>query len=463
MTHKLTILLSLILLCTSAVAQRNYPVRATVQYTPPYSLFLGDLASPKIIITLTGQDLLDANCPFKLSISLECQNVKVTTKPSFTPTPLYISGSQTIVLTGADIAQYFDIHNLDFQGITAAKYQQDGQLPEGFYRMNVKVIHYRENRVISNTAFTMFNARMGKPPVLSQPKNKTLIQPSQQQNPILFSWIPKTVGSFNYKFELWECAVPGIPLQTVVSTIKPIYSQTYNTSQISFFPSTIDMKPGMEYAWRITVEDPLNQQKFANQGQSEIFTFTFKRKPEEVTGLKYTNKGLKINWTWDMNPAHSKYYFEYYDPQTGRTLDPVECDYAGFSFKMPSTGYHLKARVRAECYNDPTLMSGYTPYLDTYLEPIPTPEYECGKVFPDREITNKELKHTFAPGEIVESKNGDTRYEIISATEQNGTLSGQFFMIMDCWGGAKIRCEFSDTKINTDNIVLETIFHNIPD
>ncbi len=36
-------------------------------------------------------------------------------------------------------------------------------------------------------------------------------------------------------------------------------------------------------------------------------------------------------------------------------------------------------------------------------------------------------------------------------------------MIMDCWGGAKIRCEFSKTQINTDNIVLKTIFHNVPD
>ncbi len=122
-----------------------------------------------------------------------------------------------------------------------------------------------------------------------------------------------------------------------------------------------------------------------------------------------------------------------------------------------------KARVRAECYGDPTLMSDYTPYLDTYLEPIPVPEYECGKVFEDREITNLELKHTFAPGEIVESKNGDTRYEIIFSEEKNGYLSGQFFMIMDCWGGAKIRCEFSKTQINTDNIVLKTIFHNVPD
>ncbi|MBO7595993.1 MAG: hypothetical protein J6T70_03010 [Bacteroidales bacterium] len=464
MKQKLLILLTLLTFCTAtSSAQRNYPIRATVQYTPPYSLFLGDYATPKLIITLTGQDLLDANCPYKLSFSLECQNVKVTTKPSFNPAPLYINGGQTIVLTGADLARYFDIQNLDFHGITAAKYLQDGQLPEGFYRMNVKVIHYHENRVISNTAFTMFNARMGKPPVLSLPKNKTLIPPAQQQSPIVFTWIPKTVGAFNYKFELWECAVPGIPVQTVVSTVRPIYSQTYTTSQISFHPATVNMKPGMEYAWRITVEDPHNQQKFANQGQSEIFTFTYKRKPEPVTGLRFTNRGLKITWTWDMDPAHTKYYFEYYDPQTGRTIDPVACDYAEFVRNMPQTGYHLKVRVKAECYGDPTLMSDYTPYLDTYLEPIPVPEYECGKVFEDREITNLELKHSFAPGEIVESKNGDTRYEIIFSEEKNGYLSGQFFMIMDCWGGAKIRCEFSKTQINTDNIVLKTIFHSVTD
>ena len=72
-------------LCTASTAQQNYPIRATVQYTPPYSLFLGDYATPKLIVTLTGQDLLDANCPIKLSISLECQNVKVNTKPSYSP------------------------------------------------------------------------------------------------------------------------------------------------------------------------------------------------------------------------------------------------------------------------------------------------------------------------------------------------------------------------------------------
>ncbi|MBP5368486.1 MAG: hypothetical protein J6Z01_08565, partial [Bacteroidales bacterium] len=232
---------------------------------------------------------------------------------------------------------------------------------------------------------------------------------------------------------------------------------------LTLHTANLNMKPGMEYAWRITVEDPHNQQKFANQGQSEIFTFTYKRKPEPVTGLRFSNRGLKITWTWDMDPAHTKYYFEYYDPQTGRTIDPVACDYAEFVRNMPQTGYHLKVRVKAECYGDPTLLSDYTPYLDTYLEPIPVPEYECGKVFPDREITNLELKHTFAPGEIVESKNGDTRYEIIFSEEKNGYLSGQFFMIMDCWGGAKIRCEFSKTQINTDNIVLKTIFHSVTD
>lgn len=90
MKQKLFIILSLLLICASSFSQQNYPVRTMVQYTPPYSLFLGDYATPKLIVTLTGQDLLDANCPFKLSISLECHNVKVTTKTSYTPTPLYI-------------------------------------------------------------------------------------------------------------------------------------------------------------------------------------------------------------------------------------------------------------------------------------------------------------------------------------------------------------------------------------
>ena len=99
------------------------------------------------------------------------------------------------MLTGAELARYFDIQNLDFHGITAAKYLQDGQLPEGFYRMNIKVLNYNDNRQISNTAFVMFNARMGKPPILTLPKNKSLIPPNLQVMPITFSWTPKTVGA----------------------------------------------------------------------------------------------------------------------------------------------------------------------------------------------------------------------------------------------------------------------------
>ncbi|MDD6003443.1 MAG: hypothetical protein PUC50_14735, partial [Bacteroidales bacterium] len=337
MKHKIQFLLILLLICSNTFAQQNYPVRTMVQYTPPYSLFLGDFATPKLIVTLTGQDLLDANCPIKLSISLECQNVKVTTKPSYSPTPIYINGGQTIVLTGADLAQYFDIHNLDFHGITAAKYLQDGQLPEGLYRLNIKVINYNDNRTISNTAFKLFNAKMGKPPLLAQPKNKTLIPPAQQTMPIVFSWTPQTIGAFRYVFELWECAVPGIPVETVVSTVRPVDTQTFNTSQFSFHPATVNMKPGTEYAWRVTVEDPLNQQRFSNQGRSEIFTFVYKRKPEEVSGLSYTNRGLKITYNWDMSPAHTKYNFQYFDPQTNHTVD-VPCDYNSYTLNIPRRG-----------------------------------------------------------------------------------------------------------------------------
>jgi hypothetical protein len=91
--------------------------------------------------------------------------------------------------------------------------------------------------------------------------------------------------------------------------------------------------------------------------------------------------------------------------------------------------------------------------------------FVCGKIFPDREISNLELKTAFQSGEILESKNGDTRYEMIGVSENfNGTLEGQFYIILDYLGGAKVLCDFWNTKINTDNVIIETNYksHKLP-
>ena len=93
------------------------------------------------------------------------------------------------------------------------------------------------------------------------------------------------------------------------------------------------------------------------------------------------------------------------------------------------------------------------------------PPMVCGKIFPDREITNLILKTSFQQGEIIESKNGDTRYEMIGISENNnGILEGQFYIILDFLNGAKVLCDFWNTKINTDNVIIETSYksHKLP-
>ncbi len=93
---------------------------------------------------------------------------------------------------------------------------------------------------------------------------------------------------------------------------------------------------------------------------------------------------------------------------------------------------------------------------------IVEPKYPCGYQFPKVEITNFELKTDFKEGDIVSEANGSSDYEIINCqSDGNGVLQGQFYLIMNAWGGAKIACEFWDTKINTDNQIITTRYRSI--
>ena len=127
------------------------------------------------------------------------------------------------------------------------------------------------------------------------------------------------------------------------------------------------------------------------------------------------------------------------------------------TFETVRLDYRIKFRVRAICYNDKSRKSDWSGWCEAYVPKSVerNSNFVCGKIFPDREISNLELKTAFQSGEILESKNGDTRYEMIGVSENfNGTLEGQFYIILDYLGGAKVLCDFWNTKINTDNVII---------
>ena len=155
---------------------------------------------------------------------------------------------------------------------------------------------------------------------------------------------------------------------------------------------------------------------------------------------------------------------ETYNPQTDahNTIETYDPKYP--LMPAPDEEYKMLVRVKAQCWNDDSRQSSWTPW-DTIHYPAyvkPESKYPCGYKFPKVEVTNLELKTDFKEGDIVSEANGSSDYEIINCrAAADGTLEGQFYLIMNAWGGAKIACEFWDTKINTDNIIISTRYESI--
>ncbi len=233
-----------------------------------------------------------------------------------------------------------------------------------------------------------------------------------------------------------------------------------------FLLANFPFEIGQKYCWRVTAYDPFEKATFLQNGKSEVRSFIYKHLPVPVTGLKHTinERNRQATVTWNAEEGHTKYYVEYYNPQTTKTI-AMEKDEPKFTLaSAPEKEYTILFRVKAQCWGDDSRCSNWSDW-DTikYAAPqIVEPKYPCGYQFPKVEITNFELKTDFKEGDIVSEANGSSDYEIINCkSDGNGVLQGQFYLIMNAWGGAKIACEFWDTKINTDNQIITTRYRSI--
>jgi hypothetical protein len=131
----------------------------------------------------------------------------VETNPNIMVLPMYVNGGEALYLFGEDLAPYFNPDNLIFKGYSKQQYQNTGQLPEGYYRITIQVIHFPTGRVISNQGQTMAWFALGKPPLLKLPKND-----DEAGNiagmPLTFTWENVNIGipgaSIQYTFDLWK-------------------------------------------------------------------------------------------------------------------------------------------------------------------------------------------------------------------------------------------------------------------
>ncbi len=457
-------------------AQSNYPLFVTPTLTPPYSLNLSDynrFGSQKLMVTVHANDLEINNLPIKLRIKMETVGVTIENPPTITTTPIYISGGETSVLFGNDLESYFNINNLIFKGYSKETYKRTGQLPEGFYRFTVEILHFNSNRVISNQGTITAWIALGKPPILKLPENNT--QMGQYKGiPLTFSWMSSNVGSpvssntIQYKFEMWEMHVPGIN-PNVVAASTPVFHEYSTFSNVyTLYPNSLLMTPGMQYAWRVTASDLSGFVPFEQKGQSEIRTFIYKAACDSVTNLSGINKGRNGLFSWEPESNHTSFNVEVRNPITNWAKNSESFENKAEFYDL-AQGSTYEMRVQAVCDGDPDSKSDFSGWKSIKI-PVPAPpdttecpDCECDDQIPDIELENFELREDLSPGDTIISKTGTSRYILKTVEPQgNGVYKGLFFFWAEIWN-LKVICKYWDLQVNTDNVIVNMDYESVYD
>ncbi len=461
-------------MASSVNAQVLFPITVTPTLTPPYSLSLSDYSkfgSQKLMVTVYANDLSISNLPIKLRIKMETVGVTIENPPTITTVPIYINGGETNILFGNNLDSYFNINNLIFKGYSKNTYNRTGQLPEGFYRFTVEVLHFNTNRLISNQGTTTAWITLGKPPVLKLPENN--VKMGQYKGiPLTFSWLSSNVGSpisantIQYKFEMWEMHVPGINPNVVAATTPVFHEYSTFSNVYTLYPNALLMTPGMQYAWRVTASDLSGFVPFEQNGHSEIRTFTYKSACESITNLGAKNNDKSGYFKWDTKDNHTSFNIEMRNPSTNWTSNSESFENKAEFFDL-EYGSAYEMRVQAVCDGDPDSKSDFSEW-ETLKIPFPAPpdtadcpDCDCNKQIPDTELQNFELRKDLEPGDIINSKTGTTRFIIKTVESQgDGVYKGVFLFWSEIWK-LKFICKYWDLQVNTDDVIVNMEYESI--
>ena len=451
-----------ILLSLTAAAQR-YPVTVTPTLLPPYTLNLSELTAPasaRLMATITVNDLTASNLPVRLHFKLESTGITIESIKTAAVAPLFLGGGETLVLTGSDLAQYLRLDNLDFRGYSKEQYRQTGQLPGGMWRLTVEVHHFYNHRVLSNRGSQTAWISIYDPPELTAPRNGTEA-PDNPSLPLIFNWQPsKHTGgteAVQYRLQVWEMRMQGVPAQTVAASMTPIFETTTAATTYTAIPAAMNLEPGMQYCWRVTVFDPSGKALINKNGQSEVREFTYLHTCPAVDEVSATVHNARVDFSWTPAPYHTHFQVELVgDNGVSELNDCYDSQFKLYDFPRGST---WKVRVRGECSGG--LEADWSPWSDFEIDPPgtpPTPE-ECPNCGCDdapkpRAITNYELKELHE-GDTIENRTGRTRFIVLTAVPNgDGSYNGQFYLWLELWK-TKVRCDYTDLKVNTDGVIFD--------
>ncbi len=161
---------------------------------------------------------------------------------------------------------------------------QSGALPEGNYRLEVDANPTAGRTVQVHGGVAHFTVAHPQPPRLTSPShdaNLTMTHP-------VFSWTPvmsQRHVTMEYDFLMVELFEGQTPEDGIDGNRPHLETTIVNATSLVYTDEYLPLNEGANYAWRVTAGDINNELPIRNNGESEIFTFTYKEDTADPEAL----------------------------------------------------------------------------------------------------------------------------------------------------------------------------------
>ena len=441
--------LSLGSLSQSAHAQQ-YPVQASVQLLPPYSVYLSDYANERLVVQLQLRDISKGEIPVRLRWQIRGGGVYLETNTTYRPTPNTVGVGMPLRLDGYDLAQYLQPENLLGNGGTAA-WRRQTQLPEGMYTFCVQVLDDVTGAVVSNAACASAWLLRHEPPFLNLPEHEAKPEARDPQQ-LTFQWTPRHTGRPNANFqteydfrlvEIWpDDRDPNDAMQSSI----PLYETTTASTMLVYGMAEPLLIPGRRYAWQVRARSLVNGEAltmFNNQGDSEVRSFRWGDACVAITEVRAEAlSGGRIRLRWEAPGTHSSYRVQYRQKGTSRWYQQESFQPEAIITRLqPSTAYEYQ--VGGYCGS---IAAGLSTLASVgTLEEI-VPEYACGLPVPAPNQESASPLPQLRVGEVIQA--ADFSVTVTESSGQSGQFSGKGTVALPWLREAVAQVTFQEVQIN---------------
>ncbi|HNP08519.1 MAG TPA: fibronectin type III domain-containing protein, partial [Cyclobacteriaceae bacterium] len=355
------------------------------------------------------------------------------------------------LIYGSDIADYFKMSNLVFQGLNPNEVQKSGgRLPEGIYRISFEVLDYNRNTVVSNRGSATAWMILNDPPFINLPVNNAKIKPLNPQN-IVFQWTPRHRGSpnaaftTNYDVKLVEIWPAGRNPFDAINTSRPIYETTTSATMVVYGPAETPLVLGREYALQVRARDNGGRDVFKNNGYSEVVRFIYGDECPMPSGLNADDINIsKARLRWQGSGQNSDYLLRYREKKEGARWfeEKTNQSYYNATGLRAGTTYEYQLAGACDIYeSEETQIETFTTLTENPNEfvcadPNSVPPPDGSPPLPAL-FTNDFI---YAGGfDVVVNK----------ATGSNGRFSGEGLAVVPWFNSAKVRVTFENIGVNT--------------